>query len=204
MQEKSCRICKIRNNVLNSQRELFEKAHYMNTLLNHWWGFAQLPDGVDYPTNGEDNPLTLVCQFEHGNGLLSVFADLDYFLGDVEAESGHMGEWDARFYKVLYTGKDSLHEHEIRYADGSAAVPLAEPLDAPSQRGEASHILGEPECFTDEVMQDWPGYKLLLQLDENDAIGLRFYDCGSLFFLIREEDFANGLFERTKCALYSY
>lgn len=31
MQEKSCRICKIRNNLLNSQRELFEKAHYEHT-----------------------------------------------------------------------------------------------------------------------------------------------------------------------------
>lgn len=175
----------------------------MNDQLNHWWGFAQLPEGVDYPSS-EDNPLTLVCQFEYEDGLVSVFADLDYFFGDTKADSGHMGEWEKRFFKVLYTGKEHLYEHEIRYADGSSAVPQSEPLDAPSKRGEASHIWGGAECFTDEVMQDWPEYKVLLQLDENDELGLRFYDCGSLFFLIPEEDVPVKRFDRIQCVLYSY
>lgn len=171
----------------------------------HWWGFAQLPEETDYPTGTDDNPLTLVCQFAYGEGLLSVFADLDYFFGDQDAESGHMGEWDKAFYRVVYSpALADLRLHEIRYADGTPAVPEAEPLDAPAHRGEASHIWGDPECFTDEVRQDWPGYRLLLQLDESDELGLRFYDCGSLFFLIRPEDLEAGRFERTKCALYSY
>lgn len=176
----------------------------MNTLLNHWWGFAWLPEGVEHPANGEDNPLTPVCQTEYEGGLLSIFADLDYFFGDLSAESGHMGAWDKHLFKVIYTGKEALHEHEIRYADGTSAVPEAEPLEAPEARGEATHLWDHPECFTDEVMQDWPGYRLIAQLDGNDEIGLRFFDCGSLMFLIKEEDLRAKRFDRTVCALYSY
>ena len=67
-----------------------------------------------------------------------------------------------------------------------------------------SHIWGEPSYFTDEVAQDYPGYRVLLQLDESDVHQLRFYDCGSLFFLIPEEDIADNRFDRVVCALYSY
>ena len=122
----------------------------------HWWGFAALPDGVDYPENGEDNPLTLICQFHHGDGMVSVLADLDYFFGDYDAPNGGMGSWHESFYKVIYSpDRSHLNEHAIRYADGSSAVPEAEPMDAPLKRGEVSHIWGEPSYFTDEVAQDY-------------------------------------------------
>ena len=171
----------------------------------HWWGFAALPDGVDYPENGEDNPLTLICQFHHGDGMVSVWADLDYFFGDYDAPNGGMGSWHESFYKVIYSpDRSHLNEHAIRYADGSSAVPEAEPMDAPLKRGEVSHIWGEPSYFTDEVAQDYPGYRVLLQLDESDVHHLRFYDCGSLFFLIPEQDIAANRFDRVVCALYSY
>ena len=127
----------------------------------HWWGFAALPDGVDYPENGEDNPLTLICQFHHGDGMVSVLADLDYFFGDYDAPNGGMGSWPESFYKVIYSpDRSHLNEHAIRYSDGSSAVPEAEPMDAPLKRGEVSHIWGEPSYFTDEVAQDYPGYRV--------------------------------------------
>ena len=83
-------------------------------------------------------------------------------------------------------------------------MPPAEPLDAPRQRSEVSHVWGEAEYFTDEVAQDYPGYRVLMQLDENDHLPLRFYDCGSLFFLIPEADAAANRFDRVVCVLYSY
>ena len=172
---------------------------------SHWWGFAAMPEEMEYPFNGEDNPLTLVCQFHHGDGMIYVFADLDYFLGDYDVDGGHIGEWDKRFFKVLYSPtRENLHEHEIVGADGESAVPAAEPLDAPAQRGEESGVLQRPSCWTDEIEQEFPGYQVLLELDENDAIGLRFYDCGTLFFLIKPKDLEAKRFERCKCVLYSY
>ena len=172
---------------------------------SHWWGFAAMPAELDYPFNGEDNPLTLICQFHYGEGMVYVLADLDYFFGDFEVECGHLGEWDSRFFRVLYSPtRENLHEHEIYLESGEPAVPEAEPLDAPQAREETSAVLSPAVCFRDEVEQDYPGYEVLLQLDENDSIGLRFYDCGCLYFLIRPEDLAAKRFDRTKCVLYSY
>lgn len=165
--------------------------------INRMWGFAQLPDSFPYPFHGEDNPMTPVCQAHLDGGILYIFADLDYFFGDLDAESGHIGEWDKDFYRVLYTMEDApLHLHEIRYPDGTPAVPEARPL------GE--ELLHPPTCWTDELAQDYPGYEVLFQLDEDDDIGLRFYDCGTLFFLIKPEDLQAHRFDRVRCALYSY
>ncbi len=176
-------------------------------MLNHWWGFASLPENIAYPYNGDDNPLTLVCQCALGNGLVYIFADLDYFFGDLDADSGHIGEWSPNLFKVLYSPtQDNLHEHEIRYADGTSSVPEPRPVDgydsiiniSPLPSGQGA------ESWTDELAQDYPDYQVLVQLEEDDDINLRFYDCGSLFFLIKPDDLAARNFNRVKCVLYSY
>ncbi len=168
--------------------------------FSHWWGFAAMPEGCAYPLHGEDNPLTLVCQFAYEEGLVSVFADLDYFFGDMDADGGHIGEWNPNLYKVLYSPTThNLHEHKIRYADGTSAVPAPRPLE-----GYDSLVLSQPTAWQDELEQDYPGYQVLLQLEEDDDINLRFYDCGSLFFLIKPEDLAVHNFNNVKCVLYSY
>ena len=166
----------------------------------HWWGFAALPEGMEYPYNGEENPLTLVCQFHAGEGMVYIFADLDYFFGDLEAESGHLGAWDKTMYSVLYApDRENLHEHEIRFADGQSAVP--DPIYTDLPEWDKPSL---PKCFGDEIEQEWPGYEVLAEVEENDDIGLRFYDCGELVFLIRPEDRAAKRFDRVICALYSY
>lgn len=171
----------------------------------HWWGFAAMPENMNYPFNGEDNPLTLICQFHLGDGMVYVLADLDYFFGYPEVEGGHIGEWDKHLYRVLYSPtREDLHEHEIRLESGEPAVPDPEPLDGPAKRQEASGILQQAQNFRDEVTQDYPDYQVLVELDENDEIGLRFYDCGTLYFLIRPEDLEARRFDDVKCVLYSY
>ena len=169
-------------------------------MIEHWWGFAAMPENMMYPSNGKDNPMTLICQFILGEGLVYVLANLDYFFGDIEADSGCLGEWRKSFYKVLYSPTQyNLHEHEIRYADGSSAVPEPRVLtDYDSQ------VMSKPTCWADEIAQDYPGYDVLAQVEEDEDIGLRFYDCGSLFFLIRKEDLAARNFDAVKCVLYSY
>ena len=92
-----------------------------------------------------------------------------------------------------------VKRYEIRYADGSSAVP--EPREL---AGYDSRILSKPTVWTDELAQDYPGYEVLVQLEEDDDIGLRFYDCGTLFFLIRPEDLAARRFDQVRCVLYSY
>ena len=45
----------------------------------HWWGYAAMPEGFEYPYTVDDTPMHLVCQFHLGKGMVYVFADLDYF-----------------------------------------------------------------------------------------------------------------------------
>lgn len=173
----------------------------MEVFREHWWGYAALPEGFEQPYHGTDNPMTLVCQFALGEGAVWVFADLDYWFGDLEAESGRLGEWDKDFFRVLYSPKcENLHLHEIRNEDGTSAVP--EPVSMSAVNG-GSHVLGQATAWTDEIEQEYPGYEVLVQLEEDDDIGLRFYDCGSLFFLIKKEDLEARRFENVKCVLYS-
>jgi len=177
----------------------------MEVFREHWWGFATLPEGLEQPYRGEDNPMTLVCQFALGEGAVWVFADMDYWFGDIEAESGRLGEWDRDFYRVLYAPKrENLHLHEIRYEDGRCAVSEAIPMSSKQSEAGGSHVLGPATAWTDEIEQDYPGYEVLLQLEEDDEIGLRFYDCGSVFFLIKKADLEARRFENVKCVLYSF
>lgn len=172
---------------------------------SHWWGFAAMPEDMEYPNNGEDNPMTLICQFQLGDGMVYVLADLDYFFGDYDVDGGHLGEWSTDFFRVLYSPtRENLHEHEILYEDGTPAVPDPEPLDAPAKRGEESQVLQPATVWQDELAQEYPNYKVLLQLDESDEHDLRFYDCGTLFFLIKPKDLAARNFDNVKCVLYSY
>ena len=171
----------------------------------HWWGYPAMPDEMEYPCSSGNNPMTLVCQFHLDEGMVYVFANLDYFFGDYDAHAGGMGEWPDDFFKVLYSPtREHLHEHEVIYEDGSPAVPKAQSIDEPAERGEESYVLTGPTSFRDEVKGDFPGYQVLIQLDECEPLGLRFYDCGILYFLITPDDLQAKRFDRVKCALYSF
>ena len=164
----------------------------------HRWGFAALPEGVEYPYNGDDNPMTLIGQYHLGEGMLYLFADLDYFFGDLDAESGALGEWDSSFFRVIYSpARENLHLHRVLDEEDEPALPAAAPV------GEQD-ILPKSYDFSDEISQDYPGYRVLAQVEEDDDLQLRFYDCGNLTFLIRPADLRARRFDNVKCVLYSY
>ena len=118
--------------------------------------------------------------------MLYFFASLDYFLGNIYAPcSPGMGEWDSRYFKVLYTEDGSeLHTHRIVYDDGSEyGLPaLALSFEECGDRDYGFKLLGEP--YFEEVRDLYPGRVSLLQLDCEDDWGLRFFDCGMLNFLM--------------------
>ena len=116
-----------------------------------------------------------------------------------------MGEWPDYFYKVLYTPtRENLHEHQVLLEDGTSALPEPQAMDEPGKRGEESSVLCRPSNFGYEVQQEYPDYRVLLRLDESDMLGLRFYDCGMLYFLIRPEDLEARRFDEVKAVLYSF
>ena len=164
---------------------------------SHWWGAPDLPEGMAYPcidVEDEDGgtypePLTFVCQIRCPDiaeldpegllphrGMLYFFAPIDYFLGDDESPLDYHDS-----PAVLYTEQeDGLRPYELCWegTDESVFRPAEEMLfsKAESPRGDGHILLGEP--YQDEISQAHPGCLSLLQIDEDDRWGLRFYDCG--------------------------
>ena len=191
---------------------------------SHWWGFPDLPAHTPYPcaeptAEGEpEETLTFICQIDlrdiahldaqqllPHNGMLYFFAHLDYFLGDLDAPCMGLGTWPLNAFKVIYSPTtDNLHTHEIYYDDNTpATLPAEEMTFAPCPDGsDGCTLLGSP--LYDEVTEENPGLLSLLQVDENDRWGLRFFDCGTLNFLIEKSRLLNKDFDSTSLYCHSF
>lgn len=189
-----------------------------------WWGFPDLPESLDWPSmpvndDGDeyDDPLTFICQIRceelapfdpegllPHTGMLWFFAALDYFLGNLDAACcPGLGEWEAPYFRVFYAPScEGLHEHSLLYDDGSPAVLPAESLSFfPADGDSYTRLLGAP--FFEEVSWEAPGMLSLLQIDENDDWGLRFFDSGMLNFMISPDDLAARRFAAVRAWLHS-
>lgn len=188
-----------------------------------WWGFPDMPEELEYPevpvnVDGElyYDPLTFVCQIRCADlapydpesllpheGMLYFFAALDYFLGDLDADvAPGMGEWSPQQFKVLYSPScENLHTHSIVYDDGTPACLPEEKIVLGGTEGYTG-LLGEP--YFEEVRESMPGMVSLLQIDENEGWGLRFFDSGMLNFLIDAKNLAARRFDRARCYMHSF
>ena len=177
---------------------------------SHWWGFPDLPESCEWPCNEDGDLLTFICQislediseFDTDNrlphkGIIWFFADLDYFLGDYDAPCGGTGEWEPDTFKVLYSEDCSdLLTHEYYWEDGEPAVLPAEEMtfEAASETDFGFKLLGLP-ALTEGYENENEGLMSLLQMEEEERWGLRFFDCGTVNFMIPTErlndDFLN-------------
>ena len=192
----------IKINIQPSEQELVGKSH--------WWGFPDLPEAFEWPCNDDGDLLTFICQIRlediadldpegrlPGHGVLWFFAELDYFLGDLDAPCCGTGEWGPDTFKVLYSEDCSdLVTHEYYWEDGEPAVLAAEEMtfEATSESDFGFKLLGMP-AMTEGYENENEGLISLLQLDEEERWGLRFFDCGTVNFMISAErqndDFSN-------------
>ena len=177
---------------------------------SHWWGFPDLPEAFEWPCDEDGNLLTFICQISLEDiseldsenrlphkGMIWFFADLDYFLGDLDAPCGGTGEWEPGTFKVLYSEDCSdLLTHEYYWEDGEPAVLPAEEMtfEAASETDFGFKLLGLP-ALTEGYENENEGFMSLLQMDEEERWGLRFFDCGTMNFMIPAErtndDFSN-------------
>ena len=180
---------------------------------SHWWGFPDLPEACEWPCNEDGDLLTFICQISLEDiseldsenrlphkGMLWFFAELDYFLGDLDAPCGGTGEWEPGTFKVLYSEDCSdLLTHEYYWEDGVPAVLEAEEVtfEATSEIDFGFKLLGMP-AMTEGYENENEGLMSLLQLDEEERWGLRFFDCGTVNFMIpverQNDDFSNIFF----------
>ena len=180
---------------------------------SHWWGFPDLPEACEWPCNEDGDLLTFICQISLEDiseldsenrlphkGMIWFFADLDYFLGDLDAPCGGTGEWEPGTFKVIYSEDNSdLLTHEYYWEDGDPAVLPAEEMtfEAASETDFGFKLLGMP-AMTEGYENENEGLMSLLQLDEEERWGLRFFDCGTVNFMVpldrQNDDFSNVSF----------
>lgn len=192
-----------------------------------WWGDPDFPEHMEYPTvkvtdeEGEtfDYPLTFICQINCEDiapfdpdgllpheGMLYFFGAIDEYLGYESMTHNGMGEWPKGEFVVKYAKSINFETFQSCILVDDDDQPLTEPeMEMEFFRCEddsmTSRLLGVP-CYED-VRNEYPGYVSLLHMEENDELGLRFYDCGTLDTLIKESDLKFGNWKKTKTYLHS-
>lgn len=191
-----------------------------------WFGDPDMPENMQYPTvevteEGEtyDYPLTFICQIncediapydKEGRlpheGMLYFFAALDEWLGYESATHNGLGEWPKGEFVVKYTKSINFETFQSCILVDDEDQPLTDPeleivFSECDDTADGIKLLGVP--FFEDVRQQYPDMINLLQLDENDEIGLRFYDGGNLNLLMKESDLKFGNWKRGRAFLHS-
>lgn len=192
-----------------------------------WWGDPDFPEHMEYPTvkvtdeDGEtfNYPLTFICQINCEDiasldpdnllpheGMLYFFGAIDEYLGYESMTHNGMGEWPKGEFVVKYAKSINFETFQSCILVDDDDQPLTEPeMEMEFFRCEdnsmTSRLLGAP-CYED-VRNEYPGYVSLLHMEENEELGLRFYDCGTLDTLIKESDLKFGNWKKTKTYLHS-
>ncbi len=180
---------------------------------SHWWGFPDLPLGMDYP-----GQLTFIAQIRLDEiahldpqgwlphrGMLWFFAELDYFFGDLDAPCGGTGQWEEGLFKVLYQEDIAeLHTHQLYWEDGSEAALPAEGIGFEITHDEdfGFKLLGSP-AMTEGWEGENEGLVSLLQLDEEPRWKLNLFDSGTVNFMISVDRLKLRDFSKTNLCLHS-
>lgn len=190
-----------------------------------WWGDPDLPPQLEYPLfaceeDGEEYPLTFVCQInceeiapfdKEGllphEGMLYFFAAIDDFVGYESPESFPLGEWPKKAVAVKYAKQINFETFCSCILVDEENQPLTEPalkIEFSRDEDEAGYghkLLGLP--FFEEVREAMDGYVNLLQIDEDDDLGIRFYDSGMLNIMMKASDLKFGNWKRAVGYLHS-
>lgn len=186
---------------------------------SHWWGAPDLPADTPFPyvtlDDGTPEPLTFVCQIRCEDlaahdpegllpheGMLYVFAPLDHYLGDMDSPLDYHTK-----PCVFYTRRtDNLQPYEMCWegTDESVFQP-AEEIEfeyTAEASGDGHRMLTLP--YEDEVTEQHAGQLCLLQIDEDDRWSLRFYDCGSYFVFLPDDNLKPEEWQQTDSAMFYY
>lgn len=191
---------------------------------SHWWGAPDLPESIPYPyeevTDADGTtypePLTFVCQIRCRDiapldadnllphtGMLYFFAPIDYFLGYCESPL----DYHTPPCVIYSPNEDNLEPYELNWEDtGESIFADAEKIELSQSSqlcDDGMRLLCQP--IHDELEGFDPDNDLcLLQIDEDDRWGLRFYDCGTYYFVISRKALAERNFSEVRGKLFFY
>ena len=209
----------IKINLKKTERVLF--------CASKWWGDPDMPENMEYPTveitdeDGEKDsyPLTFICQINCEDiapfdpegrlpheGMLYFFGAIDEYLGYEGVTHNGIGEWSKGEFVVKYAKSINFETFQSCILVDDEDQPLTEPelemeFSQCDDKADGFKLLGLP--YYEDVRQEYPDHINLLQLDEDDDLGLRFYDCGMLNVMMKESDLKFGNWKKTKTFLHS-
>ena len=191
-----------------------------------WWGDPDMPENMEYPTiqveeDGEkfDYPLTFVCQINCEDiapfdpegklpheGMLYFFAAIDEWLGYESLTQNGLGEWPKGHFVVKYAKAINFEtfrscilvdDEDQSLTDPELEIVFSECLDdAPGHK-----LLGIP--YFEEVRNENPEMLNFLQIDNDEELGLRFYDRGNINLLMKASDLKFGNWKKGKAYMHS-
>lgn len=183
-----------------------------------WWGDPDMPEAMEYPMT-EDYPLTFVCQINCEDiakfdpegklpheGMLYFFAALDQWLGYESPLENGIGEWPKGHFVVKYAKEVNFETFRSCIMVDEDDNPITEPereivFSECADDADGIKLLGIP--FYEEIRMEYPDMINLLQLDEDDELCMRFYDCGMVNLIMKESDLKFRNWKKTKAYLHS-
>lgn len=183
-----------------------------------WWGDPDMPEAMEYPIT-EDYPLTFVCQINCEDiakfdpegklpheGMLYFFAALDQWLGYESPLENGIGEWPKGHFVVKYAKEVNFETFRSCIMVDEDDNPITEPereieFSECADDADGIKLLGIP--FYEEIRMEYPDMINLLQLDEDDELCMRFYDCGMVNLMMKESDLKFRNWKKTKAYLHS-
>ncbi len=177
-----------------------------------WWGNPDLPPQVEYPMmkymdeDGQEGefPLTFICQIDCADiapfdaegrlpheGMLYFFAAIDDYVGYESLVPTPLGKWDKQLAVVKYSKTVNMETFNSCILVDDDDNELAEPemaieFSQCADDADGHKLLGVP--FFQEIKEQFPDCVSLLQIDEDDALGIRFHDSGMFNFIIKDSD----------------
>ena len=191
-----------------------------------WWGDPDMPENMEYPTvhveeEGEsyDYPLTFVCQINCEDiapfdpegklpheGMLYFFAALDEWLGYESATHNGLGEWPKGHFVVKYAKAINFETFRSCILVDDEDNPLTDPeleivFSECADDASGHKLLGIP--YFEDVRHENPEMLNLLQIDDDEELGIRLYDCGNINLLMKPSDLKFGNWKKTKAYMHS-
>ena len=202
-----------------------KKSERILFCASKWWGDPDMPENMEYPTiqveeEGEtfDYPLTFVYQINCEDlipfdleeqlpheGMLYFFAAMDKWLGYESPTDNGTGEWSKGHFVVKYAKTINFETFRscilVDDEDQSLTEPELEIQFAECEPEAQGHkLLGLP--FYEDIRNGYPEMINLLQISNDEELGIRLSDSGNINLMIKPSDLKFGNWKKVTAYLH--